>query len=546
MEDAKGKLWLSTNSSGSIQFDSETGQTISFNTASGLNTNSIVATLEDKSGNIWMSSNKGLSVLDVNSKRISHFTKSDGLHGNQFNNNAALWHIPSGTMLFGGIEGFTAFHPEQIQVNTFNPPILFTHFKLNNQDVEINPDSPLQRNITLTTQIDLKHFQNSFSIEFAALQYDRAQRNQYSYKLENFSDKWIDLGTERKTTFTGLPPGDYQLLVRATNNNNEFMDQTATLRIVIHPAWWQTIWSKLLLLLTLILVGYVSYQARVGYLKRQRNILRMQVQEATQEIESKNKELVVKVSEISDQNLLLKQQQEELHERDREILTQNEELMAQNEQISVHRQKLEDAHAKLKELNNQLEELVAQRTAKLELTVRELDTVVAELDRFVYSASHDLSAPLKSVLGLVNIMRAEKDPTLLPIYYDYIERSIEKLENVIRSLVEFSRNTHYPVAKIEFNLHNVVAEVIEELAFWPEARVVTISNHVSADFPVHSDPDRLKVIPHNLISNSIKYSDPTKEKPQTWIESEYVNGAFVFRVRDNGIGIEEAKQAHVL
>jgi ligand-binding sensor domain-containing protein/signal transduction histidine kinase len=532
MEDSSGLLWLGTKSAGVIIYDPVNKTTRSYDNSSGLTTNSVVATVEAKTmGNIWISTNNGLTSIETASNKISHFTRSDGLPGNQFNNNSVLRDEKSGMLLFGGIEGLTVFHPEHIQVSTFNPPIVFTHFKLDNRDVMIGPDSPLRKNITLTEQIDLEHFQNSFSLEFAALQYDPAQRNQYAYKLENFANKWIELGSERKTTFTSLSPGSYTLRVRATNNNGDIMSEEAVLRIVIHPAWWQTILFKILVMATLLLIALAIFQTRLSYLKRQRVILRKQVAEATEEIEKKNIELEAKVMEIS--------------ARDHEIQSQNEELVAQNEQILLHRQRLEEAHDKLKEMNNQLEELVQQRTAKLESTVRELDTVVNELDRFVYSASHDLSAPLKSVLGLVNILRNEHDPEKLHTYCDYIERSIRKLDNVIRSLVEFSRNSHHPVVYVHVNVHELVAEVVEELAFWPETQQLKLNNMVTRDLVVKSDPERLKVILHNLIGNAIKYADPMKPTPSIWIESFLDHTALILQVKDNGIGIEEANHERI-
>ncbi len=532
MEDSNGLLWLGTNSAGVIVYDPVKKTTRSYNKTSGLTTNSVFATVEDKTnGHIWIGTNEGLTSIEVATNKINHFTKPDGLQGNQFNNNSVLRDEHSGMLLFGGIEGLTAFHPDHIQVTTFNPPIVFTHFKLDNQEVTIGPDSPLRKNITLTEQIELKHFQNSFSLEFAALQYDQAHRTQYAYTLENFTNRWIELGSERKTTFTALPPGSYIFRVRATDKDGDTTSQQAVLRIVIHPAWWQTIPFKILVAVALLVMAFAIFQTRLNYLNRQRVVLKKQVAEATQEIEKKNIELEAKVVEVS--------------VRDNEIQAQNEELTSQNEQILHHRQNLEEAHDKLKVMNNQLEELVQQRTAKLEFTVHELDTVVKELDRFVYSASHDLSAPLKSVLGLVNILRSERDPEKLQTYCDYIERSISKLDNVIRSLVEFSRNSHYPVAHEEVNVHKIIAEVVEELAFWPEAQLVQLNNSVMPNLVVKSDPERLKVILHNLIGNGIKYADTKKPSPSIWIEAFLERKTFVLLVKDNGIGVKESDHARI-
>jgi ligand-binding sensor domain-containing protein/signal transduction histidine kinase len=532
MEVSTGQLWLGTNAAGVIIYDPVAKTTRSYDNTSGLPTNSVVAAVEDKiNGNIWIGTNKGLIRINTATNKINHFTKSDGLQGNQFNNNSVLWDNRNGMVLFGGNDGLTAFCPDRIRASTFQPPILITNFRLDNHDVAIGTDSPLRKNITLTDQIELKHFQNSFSLEFAALQFDPAQRIQYAYSMDNFTDKWIELGPERKAIFTALPPGSYIFRVRAANNDGEIMSRQAVLRIVINPGWWQTILFKILMSVTLGVVAVAIFQRRVNHLKHQRLVLKNQVAEATQEIEKKNIELQAQVVEIS--------------MRDNEIQSQNEELIAQNEQIIVHRQNLEDAHEKMKAMNSHLEELVQQRTEKLEFTVKELDTVVSELDRFVYSASHDLSAPLKSVLGLVNILRQEHDPEKILSYCDYIERSISKLDNVIKSLVEFSRNSHHPLAYVDVNVHKIVAEVIEDLAFWPETGRVNLNNMVRPDLVVKSDADRLKVILHNLIGNGIKYADTTKSKPSIWIESFLEDTMLVLRIKDNGIGIEDSDQARI-
>jgi signal transduction histidine kinase len=545
MEDSNGFLWICTNAVGLVKYNHNTGKTEVFDAAGGLATNSVVSALEDKSLNkIWIGTNRGISSVDIKTGMVMNFSASDGLPGNHFNN-SALRHSKTGVMLFGGIDGLAAFHPENIHVTVYNPPIVFTEFKVNNRDVAIASTSPLKKNITLTDKIELPHFENSFSIEFAALMFEQVQTTRYSYLLDNFGDEWIDLGTERRITFTGLPPGKYTLRVRGTSNKGEFMDQTPSLSILINPAWWQTTLFKISVALLTIFAVYMLIRVRTSYLKKQRSVLRNQVEKATTEVQNKNIELEARVALISEQNVLLQKQSNEIAVRDNEILAQNEELASQNELILSHRQNLEEAHARLKTMNDKLEELVRLRTSKLQETISELDTVLAELDRFVYSASHDLSAPLKSVLGLINISRMEKDKNQIDTYHNYMERSIKKLERVIDSLVEFSRNTHRPVVCVEFNLEALLKEVFEELAFWPEACHVKMHNQVMPDLLVESDPDRLKVILHNLIGNAIKYADLNKPDPSVWVRVSKTRSSFSIIVKDNGIGIESSNQGRI-
>ena len=162
----------------------------------------------------------------------------------------------------------------------------------------------------------------------------------------------------------------------------------------------------------------------------------------------------------------------ELSVSNQEIRDQNRELKSQNQQINAQRIELEETHLQLKAVNENLEELVEKRTIKLEKTISQLDKTVKELDRFVYSASHDLSAPLKSILGLLNIAKLETDPAIIHQCHEHISQSILKLEQVIKSLVDFSRNSHLKVKKSELDLHVFVEELIIELKLWPETGII--------------------------------------------------------------------------
>ncbi len=545
LEDSQGNLWLCTNAQGIIQFNPKTNQLKIYDQESGLPTNTVMAALEEPGADkIWISTNKGISSIHLPSKRIQNFYSSDGLPRNQFNN-CALRYSKNGWMLFGNLKGLVTYQPETIRIDVYNPPLAFTELRINNKEVVIGEASPLKRNITVTNQVTLRHTENSFSIAFAAILIEPTPTTRYSYRLENFNDQWIDIGLDRKITFTALPPGDYVLRVKATNNLGQYMDHTLSLNIQIQPAWWETLYFKFSVLAIILMGIYFFILLRTRYLNRQRVALQQQVAIATQEIKSKNQELVSRVEMISQQNATLKKQRDEIALRDNEILAQNEELTSQNELIQEHRKNLEEAHARLKGMNDQLEELVHQRTLKLEATIQELDTVVAELDRFVYSASHDLSAPLKSVLGLINISRKETDKSQLDIYHDYMERSITKLEHVINSLVEFSRNTHHPLKHEALNLHRLVNEVFEELAFWPEAIHIHMKNEIAQDLILNSDPDRMKVILHNLVGNAIKYADVTKDQPSVWVSATHTDSICKLFITDNGIGIEPHHQQRI-
>lgn len=545
-EDNDGTLWLGTNGTGLISFNPDTQSTKRYDTKSGLANNVIYAVEQDeKTGNFWLSTNKGLSQLNPTTNEIKNYSRVDGLQGNQYNPESS-YVCSDGTVLFGGINGMDAFNPADIQTSNHIPEIVFTSFFLDNVEVNVGDiRSPLRENIILADTIELRHYQNSFSIGFSLLEFSFTNRNQYAYKLEGFNDSWQTIGNERKATFTNVEPGRYLLRVKASNSDGQWTTEDKTLYIRVHPAWWQTTLFKISIIALFIITAISVYKIRINYLIRQKRKLKKKVKQKTRQLKLKNAELTEKIEEIRAQNEVLHKQKIQIVEKNNEIQAQNEELTAQNDQIILQRENLRIAEQKLKEANEQLEAQVEQRTRKLEETIQQLDKTVTELDRFVYSASHDLSAPLKSVLGLVQIARMEKELDRVGEYYNHIEFSVQKLDRVIKSMVEFSRNYHLDVQTAVFDFHELVSEVLLELAFWPEARKVQFRNAVPKGSIIRSDSQRMKVVLHNLISNSVKYADFTK--PESFIHISYERNGSINKIMisDNGMGIEAERQTRI-
>jgi len=149
--------------------------------------------LEDDDGNLWISTNKGLSRFNPTIEGDSAFRNfdiHDGLQSNEFNMNA--WYKnASGEMFFGGMNGFNAFYPDRIQDNQHVPPVVLTGFRMFNEPVRAaSPDdpsgrgSPLRKHISDTEEIRLSHRDNVIAFEFVALNYSSPERNQYAYKME--------------------------------------------------------------------------------------------------------------------------------------------------------------------------------------------------------------------------------------------------------------------------------------------------------------------------------------------------------------------------
>lgn len=161
----------------------------------------------------------------------------------------------------------------------------------------------------------------------------------------------------------------------------------------------------------------------------------------------------------------------------------------------------------------------------------------SELDRFVYSTSHDLRAPLTSVMGLIDItQRSNSDPETKKYLMMMMDR-VHSLDKFIKDITDYSRNNRQEIVRERIYLHALATEVWESLKFSPEAEHITFTIDVSEDATIESDRNRLKMILGNLISNAIRYHDTCKE--DRYIRLQYlVNGRITYlKVEDNGQGI---------
>jgi len=176
---------------------------------------------------------------------------------------------------------------------------------------------------------------------------------------------------------------------------------------------------------------------------------------------------------------------------------------------------------------------------------RELIKLNEELDRFVYSTSHDLRAPLVSILGLVEVMRLGKLPSDSLSYLDLMETSIKKLESFIEDIINYSQNSRMEVEVEEVDLQAMLEQSFEHFQFLPNYPNISTQIEVKGDIPLKSDKSRVNIILNNLISNAINYADLEKEDPFIRIEVEQREKETLIAVIDNGIGIEEAYHGRI-
>jgi ligand-binding sensor domain-containing protein len=262
-EDSSGTLWLGTYGGGLNKLvRSETGEQNFFyyTEKDGLPNNSIYGILEDPDGFLWISTNKGLSRFDPGTGRFKNYNVRDGLQGNEFNA-GAYYKNRNGEMFFGGLNGINAFHPFQVRDNPHVPPVVITGFRLFNKPVDIAAGSPLTCSIAWTEELRLNHKQNALSFEFAALDFTIPQNNSYAYKMEGLDEDWNTTGSrQRYAAYTNMTPGEYVFRVIGSNNDGTWNRDGASIKIVITPPFWQTLWFQLAAVIAFIVVMLAGYR----------------------------------------------------------------------------------------------------------------------------------------------------------------------------------------------------------------------------------------------------------------------------------------------
>lgn len=304
VEDPQGILWIG-GKKGLIRYDRQNNTQTLFTEQNGLADAMVYGILIDASGRIWLSSNKGLSCFDPQKKIFTHYDMQDGLQSNEFNS-GAYFKDEKGMMYFGGVNGFNVFDPLHIPVNRHAPSVNLTGIKIFDLDYYPGIDySELK-------QIDLHHYDNTLSFEFAAMNLSNPGRNRYAYMLEGEDQNWVTAGTRRFVRYANLRPGAYTLKVKAANNDGIWSEPRILLHIRIAYPWWFRWWA---VTASVIIIGtciYFSVRYLIGrkLKKQQREVEKLQAvnHERSRISKDMHDDLGSGLSRIAVMSELLKQQ----------------------------------------------------------------------------------------------------------------------------------------------------------------------------------------------------------------------------------------------
>ncbi|WP_176884847.1 hybrid sensor histidine kinase/response regulator transcription factor [Dyadobacter soli] len=263
-------LWIGTFGGGLCKFDKRTGRCELLSKQNGLPNNVVYAAIPDRRGNVWVATNQGLCQVDRNTLRTRTYTREDGLMADEFNRFHTLA-LPDGRIFLGGMEGITAFDSRQANEDHYRPPVFITAISINNAHLEPRLSAG-ELPVTSMQALNLAHWQNFLSIEFAAMQYNRSDKIRYRYQLEGIDEHWIETETP-VTKYTDLRPGHYVLRLNASNTLGVWSSDIRELHIRIAPPWWRTWWAYGLYFLLFLGAVYVLLRAYINRVRMQQSIL---------------------------------------------------------------------------------------------------------------------------------------------------------------------------------------------------------------------------------------------------------------------------------
>ncbi len=506
-EDSEGFLWISSRN-GLIKYNPETNTSKIINTKKGLPSNTTLGVVEHKN-HMWAVTSLGISKIDKKSFSIINYDIADGLQSSEFN--IATVKLHDGLIMFGGINGITAFYPDSIHRQIHQPKIQFTNIELNGE--KISPGikrynkAPLSKSILFTNTIELNYKEKLIHIGFIAIDLNSTSKIEYAYRVLPNTKEWILLGTKNSVTFTNLPPGKYTLEVKSTNSEQKFCNNTKSLELIIIPPYWKQKWFYSLEIILLIFLIYLFNILRNGNIKKVNLNLEKTVIERTEELSAQNEE----------------------------IETQRNMANSQRDQITKQKKELE-------KFNDELEKKVKNRTKELEKAKLQAEESDRLKSSFLSNMSHEIRTPLNAIIGFSDVLlMANVTPEKKEEYIGHIKTNGSTLLSLLNDIIDISiiESGQLKFVYKKINIFSITNAVYISFKVSIEENNSNIKIEFKPDentkFEFITDSLRLIQILNNLMSNALKYTNEGK----ITLSYKIINSSIHFVVKDTGIGIDK-------
>lgn len=266
-ETSQGHLWIGTEDAGACILDPSTEEFKRYGTEFGLPSSTVYKVLEDKDGNVWFSTGKGLTRMSAGTESTITYSYNYGAPADQFNYKSGI-KTRDGKLYFGTVRGFMEVAPEDLHTVYDPPKVVFTGWSVPGAEYSLEPSE------TILPGLVLKHNQTNVTFRYAALSYTAPQNNKYAYRLRGLDKEWI-YTKSTSITYSRIPPGKYYLEVSGSNGDGVWSQKPTSIRLVVRPPFYAS-WPGILI--EGLLAGLVLISVFVSQRKRMQQKNRLEIE----------------------------------------------------------------------------------------------------------------------------------------------------------------------------------------------------------------------------------------------------------------------------
>lgn len=281
----KNSLWLTTDGAGLFQFIPSTGKIHPTFTRYNIDVPNLHSVVTDNKNNLWIASTSSILHINPNASLIYNFNVNNGLTNNQLNKGAMYFDSEQNRIYTGCVEGVNYFNPDNIIIDSLVNRVIMTQLNIMGNNILHPNKKNISKAIDVADTIHLNYKEKIITIHYSSMDFMPSLKNKYYYSLEGFNKNWEEIPYSKNfVQYTNLYPGKYTLRVKACNSDGIYSHDESTLTIIVHPAFWQTLLFRILVLFFILLLLFFYIQYKYRRLVVAKNELEHKINQRTSEI----------------------------------------------------------------------------------------------------------------------------------------------------------------------------------------------------------------------------------------------------------------------